>query len=241
MSLNKKIMKAIDASILDLHLLLVERFGLDKYGIDKDDLLQAWKEASTAKSKGKKPKSAYQAFAAEQRVLLKQENPAITFGQIATETSKRWKLLDADEKAAYAVGKKSPVVHEAASPVGHKSKTKAELLKVAESMGLELPKSTTKNKIMEAIKEAEEVEESASSASEIAESPVAVSEASPVDTTKLIESENEESPVVSEEEEEDELEKYKAMKTKDLSALCKEKGLASTGNKEVLIRRLLHN
>ncbi|NBV51660.1 DUF1014 domain-containing protein, partial [bacterium] len=163
-------MKPIEASVSDAHQLLVQRFGLDKYGIDENDLLEAFKEVWSAKPKDekpKKPKSAYQAFAAQQRVLLKEENPGITFGQIATETSKRWKALTAEEKAAYASeAPKKP--ESSASPAAHKAKSKSDLLKEAESMGLDIPKSKTKKEIIEAIKEAEAEESDAES--ELAES-----------------------------------------------------------------------
>lgn len=243
MSLIKKITKVIDATIDDFTRLIAE-----KYGLDQIELLDTWKEVVTNKNqKPKKPKSAYQVFAAEQRKILKEEYPDITFGQIATETGKRWQLLDYEEKAAYAPNKEDATVvpvkkTEVSAP---KAKSKADLLKVAESMGLNIAKNKTKNEILEAIAEAEEKNKSeyaASEKSELAsEASMAASdseyvpsdgEVSPIDTMKMVESE---------EEEEEELEKFKSMKTKDLSALCKEKGLAYTGNKEVLIRRLLHN
>ena len=99
MSLIKKITKTIDASINDFCATLAEKFDLNV-----DELLEIWKQnggSSTTKSKTVKKRSAYVNYSMYLRPILLEENPDMTFGEISGETSKRWKLMSAEEKLEY--------------------------------------------------------------------------------------------------------------------------------------------
>jgi hypothetical protein len=99
MSLIKKITKTIDISINDFCATLAEKFDLDK-----EELLEIWKQnvgSSSVKSKTVKKRSAYVNYSMYLRPILLEENPDMTFGEISGETSKRWKIMSADEKLEY--------------------------------------------------------------------------------------------------------------------------------------------
>lgn len=173
MSLLKKINKIIDASIVDFTIMIAE-----KYGLDHTEILDIWKDVVSTKVK-KKAKSAFHVFAAELRIVLREKNPDMTFGQLSTEISKRWKLLSDAEKATYAPKKKDEII--VTAPM-NESKTKSKLLNEA-TKSLEF---------------------------------------SPFNTMDIVDQE---------------LEKFQAMKTKDLITLCKEKFL-KTGNRDTMINQL---
>lgn len=219
-----KITKNIENALQEYTRLLAE-----KYQLDQEELLNLWTETTKMKIRRKdapkKPKSAYQNFQSEQIKIIREENPSISFGEISKITSNRWKELPVGEKSKYA---SAPVAHSSPSPVPSSSSpvlknlSKSKLLEKATDLGLKIAKNKSKEFILNAIEEA--------MAKTPDTSPVS-SESSPVDASSYVEEE---------EEEEDMLSKYKSMKPSELVEVCKKKGLASTGSKEILIRRLLN-
>jgi len=78
------------------------------YDADKAAHPEKYPDAPT--KSGKKPKdpnapkpavSAYIAFSTEQRPLLKQENPDLSFGELAKQVGAKWGSLDEAQKAKY--------------------------------------------------------------------------------------------------------------------------------------------
>lgn len=106
-----------------------------KHNIPKEDLEELWRETQKEKLKisprkrvsnpNKKP-SAYINFCKHHRQLIKEENPALTFGEVAKALGVKWKSLDAGEKGKYAdpdyVGGATPLVEEKKPKRARKSK-----------------------------------------------------------------------------------------------------------------------
>lgn len=175
MALINKIAKQIEASVVEFTELIAT-----KYNLDQDVLMEMWTDITKMKSKSKPKKmSAYQVFSAEQRKLLKDMNPAISFGEISKEIGKRWKSLSAAQKAVYAAAPASVSndADEVAAPasaapeidatmdmdtgdahvvVDLHSLTKARLLEMCVTKGIKIVKSKTKDQIIAAIQDAQE-------------------------------------------------------------------------------------
>jgi hypothetical protein len=248
-----KIAKNIEASVLEF-----TRRLADKYDLDQDTLMEMWTDVSKMKtkaSKAKKPPSAYQIFSAEQRALLKKDDPSMAFGDIAKEIGHRWKKLTSEEKAAYT----KDVVKSPPSPSPKKkaltpihsaeeeeeadlhSLSKTRLLEMCAAKGVKIAKSKSKAAIITAIQEADEAD-AASDASSVVMSMEASDDEE--DNASVAASDNaseaaSDKTLDEEAEAEDMRTMYEAMKPKDLVAMCKEKGVPSKGTKAVLIERLL--
>ena len=90
-SLMKKITRDITSSVTAFTARIAE-----KYNLDQDELLDLWSEQTkmrikTATTTAAKPKSAYLVFCAEQRAILKAEQPDLSFAAISAEIGVRWK------------------------------------------------------------------------------------------------------------------------------------------------------
>jgi hypothetical protein len=121
----------------------------------------------------------------------------------------------------------------AASSAKPKELSKTELLEKAEALGLKIPKSKSKAQIMEEIRKAEADDTSVNSEEEPEQDA-----ASPVNVNTMVDnSANSDS----EEDEEDPIAMYKAMKTQDITEMCTQHGLSSKGNRDTLIKRLIVN
>lgn len=238
MSLMNKITKNVENSLQEYTRILAEKFDLNQ-----DSLLEIWNDMTKMKVRTKdapKKRSAYQAFCAEQRTILKKQNPEISFGEISKITSTRWKALTAEQKAKYATVKKSttPTPKTKSTPA-LKDLSKSQLLEKAHQMGIKVAKAKSKEFILKAIQDAEgnkgsEDEDSGSETASV--TSASSSESSAVHFSTLVEEEDE----GEENEEEDKMTMYKKMTCSELVQICKNKGLATTGSKEVLIRRLMN-
>ena len=100
MALSTKMQKLMDATVAAFCARLVEKYE----GLEVEEMMSLWKETSKNPKGPKKPKkqTAYFNFSQVVRATIKAEHPEMTFGEISTETSKRWKALSEKEKAKYA-------------------------------------------------------------------------------------------------------------------------------------------
>lgn len=81
-----------------------------KFNIPQEQLDELWKETQKEKLKIKprrrvnsnKTPSAYINFCNHHRKIIKNENPNLTFGEVAKALGKLWKALDVDEKKKHA-------------------------------------------------------------------------------------------------------------------------------------------
>lgn len=238
MSLMNKITRNIDHSLEEYTRLIAERFDLDQ-----ESLLEMWNNLTKMRVRPKnapKKRSAYQCFCEEQRSILKKQNPDISFGEVSKITSNRWKALTEKEKDKYKhiAHNKMPTPKD--KPLVEMSKS--QLLEKALQMGIKIAKSKPKEFIIKSIQDAEnkdkdhDGEESGGETDETESITCASSAegASPSDVSALIEEEEEE------EDDVDHVAIYKKMTCSELVQLCKSKGLATSGSKEVLIRRLIN-
>jgi hypothetical protein len=139
-----KIAKNIETSVLEFTRLIAE-----KYDLQQDILMDMWTDVTKMKtkaSKAKKPQSAYQIFSAEQRKLIKEMEPNMTFGDVAKEIGKRWRELSSKEKAAYA-----PTT--AAKTSDLQGLSKQQLLEMCSAKGIKIAKNKSKDEIIAAIQE----------------------------------------------------------------------------------------
>ena len=141
-SLMKKITRDITSSVTAFTARIAE-----KYNLDQDELLDLWSEqtkmkikTATSTSATAKPKSAYLVFCAEQRAILKAEQPDLSFAAISTEIGIRWK--------AHKEG-----------GGGTTTVTKSDLLARCAELGIKIAKSKSVDAIRAAIREAEEARE----------------------------------------------------------------------------------
>jgi hypothetical protein len=140
-----KIAKNIETSVLEFTRLIAE-----KYDLQQDILMDMWTDVTKMKtkaSKAKKPQSAYQIFSAEQRKLIKEMEPNMTFGDVAKEIGTRWRELSSKEKAAYA-----PTT--AAKTSDLQGLSKQQLLEMCSAKGIKIAKNKSKDEIIAAIQEA---------------------------------------------------------------------------------------
>jgi len=248
MSLIKKISKSIDASIDDFCSTIAFKFDLDK-----DELVKLWHEnGGSKKSKTVKKRSAYVNYSTHIRSVILDENPEITFGEISKETSKRWKLLSEEEKEQYKSKENESVTAQVGAPKKSKSskttknsndlrsKKVAELKALCKDKGL--PVKGTKQELIDRLTEKPSSTEDHSDAESSVGSPTASENGSDVSSLSGV-SDEEESQGGQDDESEAEEEKpevnYSDMNLVKLRELCKEKGIATKGNKNELIHRLM--
>jgi hypothetical protein len=82
----------------------------EKFSVPKEQLEELWKETQKEKHKRSafrratthRAPSAYINFCNHHRKLIKAENPALKFGEVAKALGKLWKELGADEKKRYS-------------------------------------------------------------------------------------------------------------------------------------------
>jgi hypothetical protein len=158
MALLTKLSKNIEAAVLEF----TERLA-DKYNLPQEDLVNLWTDITKMKTKtlgAKKVKSSYQMFANDQRVLLKKENPGMTFGAISAEIGRRWRLLSKEQQIQYKSSEIVPLTAVTAEntelpPESKKNKllklSKSELLEMCDTHGIKGMKSKSKVVIVEAI------------------------------------------------------------------------------------------
>jgi hypothetical protein len=103
-SIESLISSRIDLFIKEIH---------EKHNIPIEEMEMIWKTVSTHKEKtesmskkNKKNKkntklSPWLQFCHDQRALLKEKEPHLTFGEISKKTSASWKLLSDEEKKSY--------------------------------------------------------------------------------------------------------------------------------------------
>jgi len=247
MSLIKKISKSIDASIDDFCSAIAT-----KYDLDKDELMNLWLEnGGSKKSKTVKKRSAYVNYSAAIRSVILDENPDITFGEISKETSKRWKNLSDDEKEQYK-SKDSDLVEPSApkktktaikkKPAKDRnndlsSKKVTELKEMCKDKGL--PVKGTKQELIDRLSEKHSSDDSDAESS--VGSPTHSENGS--DMSSLSGGSVDGSEAAVDDEQESNAEKpelnYSNMTLVQLRELCKEKGIATKGNKNELIHRLM--
>lgn len=247
MSLIKKISKSIDASIDDFCSTIAARFDLNK-----DDLVKLWSESNgSKKNKTAKKRSAYVNYCAHIRSVILEENPNITFGEVSKETSKRWKLLSDEEKDQFKSFDNESVLAQVSLPKNSKSAKKnaqkdgndlnskkvAELKAMCKKQGLSM--KGTKQELVDRLSSAQlstpmdaEPNVALLSTSETCSDVSSLSGCSDQMSQDGLDDESEA------EDEETEV-NYSDMTLVKLRELCKEKGIATKGNKNELIHRLM--
>jgi len=245
MSLIKKISKSIDASIDDFCSAIATKFDLDK-----DELVKLWAEnGGSKKIKTVKKRSAYVNYSAHIRSVILEENPEITFGEISKETSKRWKLLSEEEKEQYKSKESESVTAKASAPKKSKaskrakdsndfgSKKVAELKALCKDKGL--PVKGTKQELIDRL--LENPSDDKSDAESSVGSPTASENGSDVSSLSGGSVDGSEAAVEDDQESEEEKPEvnYSDMTLVQLREVCKEKGIATKGNKNELIHRLM--
>jgi hypothetical protein len=116
MALYRKMQKTVDSAVEEFCRRLAEQHS----ELHVEDMMTLWKETAKAPKKSSdKPKkrTAYMNFSQVMRTELKQKNPNITFGEISTQISSRWKTMTAEEKAVYNTTTTTPTTSPPASPV----------------------------------------------------------------------------------------------------------------------------
>jgi len=247
MSLIKKISKSIDASIDDFCSAIATKFDLNK-----DELVNLWLEnGGSKKSKTVKKRSAYVNYSAAIRSVILDENPDITFGEISKETSKRWKNLSDDEKEQYK-SKDSDLV-EPSAPKKNKTATKKKPVKDSNDLSSKkvtelkemckekgLPVKGTKQELIDRLSEKPSSDDNSDAESSV-HSPTLSENGS--DVSSLSGGSVDGSEAAVDDEQESNAEKpelnYSNMTLVQLRELCKEKGIATKGNKNELIHRLM--
>lgn len=102
MSLLKSIQKSIEKDIVIFTSDIAEKFG-----ISQDTLLEMWTDISKMKIKNKdvkktkKNKSSWLQFCKDQRIIIKKDNPTMSFGDISKMIGEKWQLLSKEDKDAY--------------------------------------------------------------------------------------------------------------------------------------------
>jgi hypothetical protein len=246
MSLIKKISKSIDASIDDFCSAIATKFDLDK-----DELVKLWTEnGGSKKSKTVKKRSAYVNYSSHIRSVILEENPEITFGEISKETSKRWKLLSDEEKEQYKSKDGESVNAQVSAPKKSKTASKktavkddndlnskkvAELKSMCKDKGL--PVKGTKQDLIDRLSEKPASTEGDAESS--VGSPTASENGSDVSSLSGASEQEGEDEEESDAEEEKPEVNYSDMTLVKLREVCKEKGIATKGNKNELIHRLM--
>lgn len=109
MSLPKTIHKAIEKNI-DKFVSEIE----SKFGVSKKDLMEIWEGVSKMKIKNKNKKlSPWLQFCKDQRIIIKQNNPTVSFGEISKMIGEKWSTMTKEEKTSYNIKTiTSPLVEE---------------------------------------------------------------------------------------------------------------------------------
>jgi hypothetical protein len=135
MALSTKMQKLMDATVAAFCARLADKYE----GMEVDDMMAMWKETAKNPKGPKKPKkkTAYMNFSQAMRTTIKAEHPEMSFGEVSTETSKRWKALSEEDKAKYAP---TTTASTTASPTGSTASSSPESPLVVS------PKASTKTK-----------------------------------------------------------------------------------------------
>ena len=219
--LMKKIAKHIDTAMEDFCKHIATHFDLDA-----TEISSLWKESQSsgsnaAKKKGNAKKSGYVMFGLEVRPLIKAENEVITFAEMSKEVGRRWSALSVEEKLRY---KDQGIAASANASLPAVATVPAPAPPVAEE---EEDLDATQ---MDHDHEPEDIPAAVATAAPVpGKKKKTKSAAAPVAAVAAA------APSVLEVQVQDQ---YTALSIKDLKALCKTKGVKTSGKRDELLLRL---
>lgn len=228
MSLPKTIQKAIEKNI-DKFVAEIE----SKFGVSKKDLMEIWVDVSKMKIKNKnKTLSPWLQFCKDQRIIIKQNNPTVSFGEISKMIGEKWSTMTKEEKTSY---NKKPII---TSPIVEEEESVNLLSDEEESVIHNDDESVTEthndDELLDTDHEQTKIVETyVDEETMIAETHVDEEE------TMIAETHNDEMNCVSEKLKGYSETDLKKMKTSQLKDMCKILLLSKTGKKEEVVDRLL--
>jgi len=253
MSLFRHIQKQVDGTV---HIFCERLVEMYKHAVDDDamgveEMMRLWKEVSTRKRKislkTKRKKSAYVVFSQHLRRVLKEEHPAMSFGDMSKEIGRRWKELSPSEKEAFKIDQGlTPAV---ATPIT----SAVEEEDLLEGMTTEVPVAGSSPAGSDtetgADKEEEDEKEVTVAVAETMTETVVETETMMVETCPIVESDNDD-----DDDDEDKAktvvtdlatmyQQYKRMTVTELAQICKARNVTSKGikKKESLIQLLMNH
>eukprot|EP00734_Pompholyxophrys_sp_LG126_P000047 Pompholyxophrys_sp_v1_NODE_2_length_20472_cov_5.132586.p12 type:complete len:243 gc:universal NODE_2_length_20472_cov_5.132586:4756-5484(+) len=228
MSLPKTIQKAIEKNI-DKFVAEIE----SKFGVSKKDLMEIWVDVSKMKIKNKNKKlSPWLQFCKDQRIIIKQNNPTVSFGEISKMIGEKWSTMTKEEKTSY---NKKPII---TSPIVEEEES-VNLLSDEESVIHNDDELVDTDNEQTKIVETYVDEETMVAETHDEETMIAETRVDDEEKTMIAETHNDEMNCVSEKLKGYSETDLKKMKTSQLKDMCKILLLSKTGKKEEVVDRLL--
>jgi len=225
MSLTKAIQKAIEKNI-DKFVDEIE----NKFGVSKTELMDLWMDISKMKNKTKnknKKLSPWLQFCKDQRIIIKKNNPEMSFGDISKMIGVKWSDMTKDEKKNY-----NKIIEKEEEIIKDETMVEEEDMLKDETMIDDDETMIVEDEIVKDDEETMVVDETVKDDEET----MVVDETVKDEETMVEENMSSISEKLKEYSEKD----LKKMKTSDLKDMCQHLLLSKTGKKGDLVDRLMN-